>query len=241
MQQDGNKIMTDEIDDFENLLPELVKVIIDATKRSLEVSIPCVVTRVIGRTKVDVKPLIKIVAQNGESMERAIIEGLPVFTAGAGNKFMSFPVAVGDIGWLDACDRDISLFLQSYDDVEPPSNRMHTFSDARFVPDIMTNITIAEEDASSIVIQTRDGSVKIALDDGEIRINNNDVSLVVTGSAVTGIAPDGFNLNGFTIDASGAAVSPVSLTAPSVVADGKELADHNHPAGTPPANTGPNN
>lgn len=233
--------MIDEIDDFENLLPELVKVIIDATKRSLEVSIPCVVTRVIGRTKVDVKPLIKIVAQNGASMDRAIIEGLPVFTAGAGGKFMSFPVTVGDIGWLDACDRDISLFLQSYDDVEPPSNRMHTFSDARFVPDIMTNITIAEEDTSSIVIQTRDGSVKIALDDGEIRINNNDVSLVVTGSAVNGIAPDGFDLNGFTIDSSGAAISPVSLTAPSVVVDGKELADHNHPAGTPPANTGPNN
>ena len=205
--------MIDEIDDYENLLPELVREILAATKRSLEVSIPCVVTKVISRTKVNVRPLIKIVARDGTSMERDIIEGLPVFTAGAGDRFMSFPVAVGNIGWLDACDRDISLFLQSYDNVEPPSSRMHSFSDARFVPDIMTNITVAEEDATAVVIQTRDGKVKIALDDGEIRIKNNDVSLVIDGSKVTGVAPGGFDLNGARITDGGDVItkSGVSL------------------------------
>ena len=233
--------MIDEIDEYENLLPELVGAIMAATKRSLEVSIPCVVTKVIGRTKVNVRPLIKIVAQDGTASSRSIIEGLQVFTAGAGDKLISFPVTAGSLGWLDACDRDISLFLQSYSDAEPPSSRMHSFSDARFVPDIMTNITIAGEDAEAIVIQTRDGSVKIALDDSEIRIKNNAVSLVITGSSVTGVAPGGFDLNGFTIDASGAAESPVSITAPSAVIGGKELAAHTHPAGTPPGNTGVNN
>lgn len=233
--------MSDEIDEFENLLPELVRDILAATKRSLEVSIPCIVTKVISRTKVNVRPLIKIVAQDGTSMERSIIEGLPVFTAGAGDKFISFPVKVGDIGWLDACDRDISLFLQSYENVEPPTSRMHSFSDAHFIPDIMTNITVAEEDATAMVIQTRDGTVKIAIDDDEIRIKNDTVSLVVDGSSVTGVAPGGFDLNGFTIDASGAAESPTSLTAPSVIAGGKELTEHTHLAGTPPGNTGVNN
>ena len=253
--------MIDQIDDYENLLPELVREILAATKRSLEVSIPCIVTKVISRTKVDVRPLIKIVAKDGVSMERAIIEGLPVFTAGAGGgnggKFISFPVTVGDIGWLDACDRDISLFLQSYENVEPPSSRMHSFSDARFVPDIMTNITVSDEDATAMVIQTRDGSVKIAVDNDEIRIKNNDASVVmgvdsidvststveinITADSVTGVAPGGFDLNGFTIAADGSAESPVSLTSPSVMADGKELAGHNHPAGTPPGNTGANN
>ena len=233
--------MSDEIDDNENLLPDLVREILAATKRSLEVSIPCIVTKVISRTKVNVRPLIKIVARNGESTDRAIIEGLPVATFGAGDKFISFPVAVGNIGYLDACDRDISLFLQSYSNVEPPTDRMHSFSDARFVPDIMTNITVAAEDSTAMVIQTRDGVVKIAIDNDEIRIKNDAVSLVVAGSSVTGIAPGGFDLNGFTIDAGGAAASPVSLTAPSVLADGKELAGHGHPAGTPPGNTGANN
>ena len=246
--------MNDEIDEYENLLPDLVREILAATKRSLEVSIPCIVTKVISRTKVDVKPLIKIVAKDGTSIDRAIIEGLPVATFGAGNKFISFPVAVGNIGWLDACDRDISLFLQSYGNVEPPTNRMHSFSDACFVPDIMTNITVAEEDATAMVIQTRDGTVKIALDNDEIRIKNNDASVVmgvdsinvatssvainITNDSVTGIAPGGFDLNGFTIDSNGAALSPVSLAAPSVVADGKELAGHAH-AGSATAPTGP--
>lgn len=233
--------MADQIDDFENLLPELVNEILAAAKRAVEVSIPCVVTKVISRTKVNVRPLIKIVARDGTSMERHIIEGLPVFTAGAGDRFISFPVRVGDIGWIDACDRDISLFLQSYENVEPPTSRMHSFSDARFIPDIMTNITIAEEDAAAMVIQTRDGTVKIALDDSEIRIKNDTVSLVVDGSKVTGVAPGGFDLNGFIINADGSASSPVSLTAPSAMINGKELAEHNHPAGTPPGDTGANN
>ena len=249
--------MSAEIDENENLLPDLVRGILATTKRSLEVSIPCIVTKVISRTKVNVKPLIKIVAKDGTSIDRAIIEGLPVFTGGAGDKFMSFPVAVGNIGWLDACDRDISLFLQSHENAEPPTNRMHSFSDARFVPDIMTNITVAEEDATAMVIQTRDGTVKIAVDNDEIRIKNNDASVImgvdsidvatssvtinITANAVTGVAPGGFDLNGFTIDASGAAASPVSLTAPSVVAGGKELTGHDHPAGSPPGNTGVNN
>lgn len=233
--------MSDEIDDNDNLMVDLVKDILAAVKRSVEVSIPCIVTKVISRTKVNVRPLIKIVAQDGASYERDIIEGLPVFTAGAGDKLVSFPVAVGNLGWIDASDRDISLFLQSYGNVEPPTSRMHSFSDARFVPDIMTNITIAAEDATAMVIQTRNGVVKIALDDGEIRIKNNSVSLVIDGSKVTGVAPGGFDLNGFKINADGSAESPVSITAPSAVINGKELAEHNHPAGTPPGDTGVNN
>lgn len=233
--------MSDEIDDNDNIFVDLVRDILAAVKRSVEVSIPCVVTKVISRAKVDVRPLIKIVAQDGTSYDRDVIEGLPVFTAGAGDRLISFPVRVGDLGWIDASDRDISLFLQSYSTEEPPTSRMHSFSDARFIPDIMTNITVDEEDADAIVIQNRHGTVKIALDDSEIRIKNADVSIVVDGSSVIGVAPGGFDLNGFTIAADGAAESPVSITAPSAVIGGKELADHTHPAGSPPGDTGVNN
>lgn len=230
--------MTDEIDDNEDLLSELVRDILAASKRCIEVSIPCIVTKVTSRTKVSVRPLIKIVAKDGKAYDRDIIEGVPMFTAGAGDKFVSFPVAVGNLGWLDASDRDISLFIQSYEISEPPTSRMHSFSDARFIPDIMTNITVATEDSAAIVIQNRGGTVKIALDDSEIRIKNNAVSLVVDGSSVTGIAPGGFDLNGFTIDASGAAESPVSVTAPVLVAAtslavaGKEQSNHIHSSGS---------
>tara|TARA_R110000765_G_scaffold269029_2_gene368030 strand:- start:723 stop:1463 length:741 start_codon:yes stop_codon:yes gene_type:complete len=230
--------MIDEIDDNKDLLSELVRDILAASKRCIEVSTPCIVTKVVSRTKVNVRPLIKLVAKDGRSYDRDIIEGVPVFTAGAGDRFISFPIAVGNLGWIDASDRDISLFIQSYEISEPPTSRMHSFSDARFVPDIMTNITVAAEDSAAIVIQNRGGTVKIALDDDEIRIKNNAVSLVIDGSSVTGVAPGGFDLNGFTIDASGAAESPVSVTSPSVVAStsltvaGKEQSNHTHTPGS---------
>jgi hypothetical protein len=230
--------MSDEIDDNDNAFMDLVREMLVMSKKAIEVSIPCVVTKVISRTKVNVRPLIKIVGQDGTAYDRDVIEGVPVFNAGGGDRFISFPVKVGDLGWIDASDRDISLFLQSYANEQPPTNRMHSFSDARFIPDIMTNITVAEEDAAAIVIQNRHGSVKIALDDGQIRIKNEAVSLVVDGSKVTGVAPGGFNLNGFTIDANGAAASPVSVSAPTVAAAssltvaGKEQKDHAHLPGT---------
>lgn len=246
--------MSDEIDYNDNLIVDLVKDILTAVKRSVEVSIPCVVTKVISRTKVNVRPLIKIVGQDATAYDRDVIEGIPVFTAGGGDRFISFPVAVGDLGWIDACDRDISLFLQSYSAEEPPTSRMHSFSDARFIPDIMTNITAAEEDATAVVIQNRHGSVKIALDDGQIRVRNETASIImgpdsvdvatsavtvnITSDSITGVAPGGFNLNGFTIDASGAAASPVSVSAPTVAAassltvSGKEQKGHAHLPGT---------
>ena len=232
--------MSDEIDDNDNdnAFMDLVREMLVMSKKAIEVSIPCIVTKVISRTKVSVRPLIKIVGQDGTAYDRDVIEGIPVFTAGGGDRFISFPVKVGDLGWIDASDRDISLFLQSYANEQPPTNRMHSFSDARFIPDIMTNITVAEEDATAIVIQNRNGSVKIALDDGQIRIKNEAVSLVVDGSKVTGVAPGGFDLNGFIINADGSAESPVSVSAPTVAAAssltvaGKEQKDHAHLPGT---------
>jgi galactokinase len=112
---------------------------------------------------------------------------------------------------------------------------MHSFSDARFIPDIMTNITINnEEDSTALVIQNRSGTVKIAVDENAIRVKNNNVSININNDSVTGVAPGGFNLNGCTIDQNGAISSPVSITAPTVAAGSSltknnvQVADQNH-------------
>jgi hypothetical protein len=225
----------------ENLLPDLIKLIQDTVKKSIDTSLPCEVTKVISRTKVNVRPLIKIVDLQGNSFDRDIIEGVPVQTFGAGDTLMSFPLSVGSLGWIDAAGRDLGLFLQTYESEKPSTARMHSFSDARFVPDIMHNFTVSEEDETALVIQNRSGTVKIALDQDAIRIKTSGVEILIDGNAVSGIAPGGFNLNGFTINGSGAAQSPVSLAAPSALIGGKEMAEHDHPAGEPPDNTGPNN
>lgn len=55
------------------------------------------------------------------------------------------------------------------------------------------------------------------------------------------LANGNVNINGVIIDPSGNITTPASVAAPSIVASGKELAGHDHPAGTPPGDTGPNN
>ena len=139
---------------------------------------------------------------------------------------MSWPVTAGDIGWIEASDRDISLFLQSYDEQDPASARKHSFSDGRFIPDMMTNYTIAGEDSAAVVIQNRSGTVKIALDDSEIRIKNGGVSATITSTTVTGTAPGGFILNGAEITATGDVVT----------ATGVSLNNHPHAQGNDSAN-----
>lgn len=234
----------------EKQLTDLLYAFETSIKKDVEVKIPCEVTEVISRTKVSIRPLIKIVTRDGTTKSREVIEGVPVFAYGAGDRVLSFPVNVGDKGWLEASDRDISVFLQSFDESEPTTKRMHSFSDGLFVPDIMTNYSLSSEDENAAVLQNKDGSVKIALDDEEIRLNNNGVkvtisdsqvevinggvSAVITSSMVTGVAPGGFNFNGFVISADGSATSPVSVGAPALTAAislsvaGVEQAEHVH-------------
>lgn len=77
---------------------------------------------------------------------------------------------------------------------------------------------------------------------GEIWLHNDGAIDIVNASGFIKLLVNGtVNMNGATIDATGAIVSPVSISAPSVIANGKELAEHTHPAGTPPGATGVNN
>lgn len=210
-------------DSLEGLLMELA----DSISRRFECALPCVVTKVSSdRRRVSVRPLIRVVAKSGATLPRDVIEGLTVYQAGAGDLLISFPVSPGDIGWIEASDRDLGVFLQSYNESDPPSRRKHSFSDAKFVPDIMTNFTIAGEDSDAMVMQNRAGTVKIAMDQDEVRIRNGatewtmteqnisayapgDMSMEAVGAismqaaSIGMTAPGGINLNGAMVDGSG--------------------------------------
>ncbi|CAH7183120.1 hypothetical protein VCHA50P417_20497 [Vibrio chagasii] len=138
------------------------------------------------RKTVTVKPLISMVDENNNILERGDIEGLRVFKYGAGGFFLSFDVRENDLGWIDACDRDVSLFLQSYRESPPNTLRKHSFSDAQFIPDIMTNFVIDDEDAGCLVIQNRDSTVKISM--GSERINIKAPELNLTADSIGLIA-----------------------------------------------------
>ena len=127
--------------------------------------------------RVQVQPLIAMVDTSGRTMPRAPVEDIQVVDLGGGGFFINFNLNAGDLGWIKASDRDISLFKQSYTQSQPNTRRLHSFSDAVFVPDVMTGYTIAEEDASAMVIQNLAGTVKISLSDQRIKIAAPDIQL----------------------------------------------------------------
>lgn len=212
-------------------LPGVLDMLSHRVKRDMEHCIPCEVIAVHSRTRVDVKLLIMMVDADGNRVSRQNVTNIPVETLGAGDLLVSFPIQEGDKGWIEASDRDISLFLQSYSESQPGTRRMHSFNDAKFVPDIMTNFTVSQEDSSAVVIQNRNGSVKIAIDQSEVRIVNNSVSVKVNGSSVTGVAPGGFNLNGLVIDSNGEFTTKSGLSSSNgdvSTQSGVTLGDHDH-------------
>src|SRR6188768_2941317 len=71
--------------------------------------------------RAQVQPMIMVVTTDGSQISRAPIAEVPVFQLGGGNMFINFKILPGDLGWILANDRDISLFLQSYSEARPNS------------------------------------------------------------------------------------------------------------------------
>ncbi len=137
--------------------------------------------------RASVQPLILVVNTSNEQVIRAQIASVPVYQAGAGGFVISFPVNTGDLGWIKANDRDISLFKKNYTQAAPNTQRMHTFSDAVFIPDsFMKNVVINSEDAANLVIQTTDGTVRVAIWSNKVKITAPSVILDTPTTTCTG-------------------------------------------------------
>jgi len=218
----------------DDLLTGAFNVIVSHINKKMQNSLPVKVTKVSSNRRfVNVQPQILVVDADGGTMLRSEIKGIPVVTSGAGGFLISFDISVGDLGWIEASDRDISLFKQSYDQSKPNTRRMHNFSDARFVPDIMTDFAIDEEDAGALVIQNRNASVKITLSGSKIKLKAPTLDIETTG-LFKAVCAGGIDLNGMIISTAGAASSPVSFSAPNIIGsvdvtfNGISAAAHTH-------------
>ena len=133
-----------------------------------------------------VQPLIAIVTTDNIQVQRSLVPSIPVMQTGGGGFVFSWPIKPGDLGWIKANDSDISLFKQSFANSPPNTARLHSFEDAVFIPDsMMRAVTIDPDDADAVVLQSLDGSVKISLSAGNVKINATTITL--TGNVnVTG-------------------------------------------------------
>ena len=129
-----------------------------------------------------VKPLIQKLGVDNSLTTRASLASVPVFQMGAGGYLINVKPKKGDLGWIKANDRDISLFLQSYKESKPNTLRKHDFADSVFFPDAMRGYTADESDGLSI--QSADGNIKISLQSDKVIIKGEtelEGNLVVTG------------------------------------------------------------
>lgn len=133
-----------------------------------------------------VQPLIMLIKTNGEIQPRAQVASVPVLQIGGGNFMLNFNLSPGDLGFIKANDRDISLFLQSFTQSPPNTYRKHSFEDAVFIPAPMHNMKINSEDASNVVLSTLDGKQRISIWGDRVKMtSSSDIST----SAIT-IFPD---------------------------------------------------
>jgi hypothetical protein len=110
------------------------------------------------QNRAQVQPLIVAVTTTNLQIKRAQVVSVPVRMWGGGGTIANFNLQAGDLGWLHANDRDITLFKQSYQQSRPNTKRFHSFEDAVFEPDPMSDFTINSDHASDFVIQSRDGT-----------------------------------------------------------------------------------
>lgn len=113
-----------------------------------------------------VLPSISMITTGGDALPRAPYANIPVLALGGGGTVINFPLKAGDTGWIEASDRDISLWLQGGGkrNSQPNTFRMHSFSDGRFIPDVLGKYEIAAGVADDeMVIQTLDGGTVVSL------------------------------------------------------------------------------
>lgn len=149
----------------------------------------CLPVRVINYDKaanrVQVQPLIQLLDTSDQTYSRAQIASVPCVRYGGGGFVLRFNYKPGDLGIIIASDRDISIFLQSYKESKPQTNRIKNFADSWFFGDEMKDVVIAEEDEENAVLQSLDGAVKISLGTSKIKIAAPTVQIVTETAEIT--------------------------------------------------------
>lgn len=168
----------------------MLRQVLDKTAQNTDDMLPARVIAFNRETnRAQIQPMIHVVTTNGENVPRAQIIDIPVVQVGGGGFVLLLPLKTGDFGWIKASDRDISLFLQSWQESPPNTFRKHSFSDAVFIPDVMRGWTLAGEDADRAVLQSLDGNTRISIGADDIIMTAGAASLTIAADAVTSTVP----------------------------------------------------
>ena len=163
----------------------MVKSILGKFLQSVDDMLPArVVSYDRATNRATVVPMVKVLTTDNRQIARAQIASVPVQQLGAGGVVLSLNLQPGDLGWVKANDRDISLVMQAYADNAPNTLRMHDFADAVFIPDVMHGIVTVGEDAQHAVLQTLDGACRVAIWPDRVKLSAGALSVTVGPSKI---------------------------------------------------------
>lgn len=188
--------------------------------------------------------------RNGNLIIPGPIIECPVEFSGGGGWSFEHKLVAGDEGLIIFSQRCLDGWIQTGGVANNPIARFHDKQDACFIPGIRSKPNaIKDFQNNGIRLRNTDASVYHWLkDDGTIEsvnpssshTQNPDGSIEsVNGSGYVKLLSSGVvDINGFLVQPTGAATSPVSVGAPlidaadSLMVDGKEQKDHSHLSGT---------
>lgn len=141
-----------------------------------------------------VRPIVAVLTTAGTSVPRAQVAKVPVLALGGGGFVINFPLQSGDLGWIEASDRDISLFMQGLSIDQPPNTlRLHSFEDGRFIPDVFRSFDASAVASDAMTIQSVDGAVRVEISPSRLLLVAPDVQIDTDQLTVNG--PSAFNGN----------------------------------------------
>lgn len=172
----------------------MARAILDKFLQSVDDMLPArVISYDRATNRATVVPLVKVLTTDDRQVSRAQIASVPVMQFGAGGVVLSLDLKPGDLGWIKANDRDISIVMQSYAENAPNTLRKHDFSDGVFIPDVMHGIVTVGEDATNAVLQTLDGTVRVAIWPDRVKLSAGALSVTIGPASIEVIGPVNFH------------------------------------------------
>ena len=222
----GYQGLSDDTHDF-----NMINFLIAQQMLTMRTGVPVVVKSVkdggVGKPPtVSVQPLVNQQDGQGNTTAHGIVFGIPVLRLQSGKSAIIMDPVVGDIGWVQVADRDISAVKSNAGKQSAPGSfRHHSLADGVYIGAIL-NPANPEQ-----YIQFTTNSVKIMDKTGNV------ILLSSTGIKLTSASGQTINLNGVTIDSSGNVVTPGEVTAKSGAAF-VTLSQHQHTANNIPPTPG---
>lgn len=161
-----------------------------ATMRLVEVKAVSSNGEIAAAGTVDVLPLVNQIDGDGNAQPHGVVHGVPWYRLQGGKNAIICDPQVGDIGYVDVADRDISIVKSSKKQGNPGSRRMYDLADGVYVGGVLNPVP-------DQYILFGDGKIEIVDKNGNsVLLDSSGVTVTDKSGNVLKMQSGGFDLTG---------------------------------------------